>query len=173
MRMLLTALIVLAGLSSVTGMREIDDRADFYYSGDDDNEAADLLRTALRRTNSDWVVSGNGDVVVLEIDDSFWRLEPKTSRNALDRIVLTKIFAGKSKGNYTDAQCLGLMNTLNSDNNAIKFYVDADGDLIATYQVTFSNLLKSRDLSDARSAFDAAIGFLVARHTEEIEAFFK
>lgn len=145
------------------------ERFDFFYAGDDNQEAAELLAKALRRAgDGDWTADASrGASILLTTDSGRYLISPKMVETGLDRIVIMQFFSGKDSLAMTNVDCLAFINNANATNNALTWTVDADGDFLARSDMNFRNLLAIRDFRDALDNHNLACAGTALRFADE------
>ncbi len=143
----LTALIA-GGAAAATALEEpLPPEADFYYVGDDDIRAAQLLHDCMKRNPVFESVETRGESVVAKLPTGYYFFRLATFRTLSDRIIMTEFFRG-TPGNQNDCAALQLINEINDGQNQVKFSWDKDGDLRAQTSIAFDNLLTGEQLDD-------------------------
>ena len=153
----------------------LSDELDFLFAGESNDEAVKVLAKALRRAGEgDWEVrSEKGAVVVLMPESGLFLIEPKMVLEDQDRIVIQRLYNGKSPANFKDRDFLSFVNKLNAEQNFGAWYADEDGDLWFRTVVTFQNRLGMTELVQATESMDFCVAMQVNQNPDAVAKWMK
>lgn len=134
-----TALPALAGPAA-------GETATFLLDSDDDVEAAEALSSFLALSGFS-VKNRQGDLMLVQRGDSSLILEPTVTATGLDRLVVTSITRLRAG---TDRERLeAIVARLNEKTAGIQYSLDADGDLLCQFLLTFVDRLERVEVEKA------------------------
>lgn len=136
------------------------------YTGDDDDEAAKSLANFLKEhgMSASYV---QGGLVRLKVDDVNLALDPRPTKDDIDRICIHIGFNVKPQSKRAVGKLLEKVNELNRRYNTGGFYLDEDKDLAFQTQITLLDTISYREIELAVRWAVRSVVFQIMRHMED------
>lgn len=136
------------------------------YTGDDDDEAAKSLANFLREHGMSASYM-QGGLVRLKVDDVNLALDPRPTKDDIDRICVHIGFNVKPQSKRAVGKLLEKVNELNRRYNTGGFYLDEDKDLAFQTQITLLDTISYREIELTVRWAVRSVVFQIMRHMED------